>query len=199
MDLVKTATADVIFSDEWVREYEAEIGKLSVLIGSKPRATAYANYLLDNFYRGRKEAREFCDLYAQKPSFRKATPYLILLAHGATIDGIENNDGTVEYGHDWYFEDGGVGESVQCWIDEDWDGRYGTIVLGCCNDNPYTPTSQKSLLWVPDRKVYPSGIGDNEFQFDLIRPKKGVMSPEDIEDELAKLKKSLAKQQKRTA
>lgn len=189
MKILRSDQADLFVDGDILRERGVDEGNARYEVEKR----------LGQAFHGNPEFREYCDLFAQRPGFRRrdAKPYAILFTHAANPDGyIALEDGEIEHINELFYKDGEQGESVQEWIDAH-DGKYGTLVFLACNGLIDTPSSRRSLLWVPAGEVIVSEFNRGNYSYDLIHPNKkiGLITSYIIEHELAKLKESSEKSQ----
>lgn len=126
-------------------------------------------------FKERGKFRQYCELFSEINGLK---PYGILNAHGISRE------------KQWVYQDNNKFFPVQNWIKAQ-DGNYGTLVLYVCNPGVHTPTSKKSLLWVPAGNVKLIGDAVRDFHFDLIDPEKGMIDSYTIDSDLEALEKSL--------
>ena len=130
---MRTYTIDdvVLFcSEDIAREYEndKDIGEFDPVI--------HVRNCLDTFFSDPK-IKELAELYSK---INKLRGMAILSAHG----GCDYNYNRRKWKKWVYYDDKKI-FSVQGWINK-WDGRYGTLILHCCNPEHLEIYSRKSSV-----------------------------------------------------
>ena len=156
-------------ADLFISREEAEDNK----VRNQSDAEKFIDEKIDQFFYGKETFREYCELYAK---LERLKPYAILATHGSTNG-------------EWIYFDGDNERSVQRWINLR-DGNYGSLLIYACNPGIHTPSSKKTLLWVPDSDVILSKICRGGYTFDLITPTKGIINSYSIDYEFEQLRLS---------
>ena len=141
----------------------------------------YFDYLIStistNFLERESKYKELIDLYSKKNNLsRKA----ILAAHGDSIIS------------KWYYTDGIYVSQVQNWINQ-MDGKYGVLILYCCNPGSHEIYSKKSPV-LANNSTYSElrqDLGDGKVE--LYIPKIGYIDSYTMDSELKQMKKSILK------
>ena len=157
---------DIFYSDEMERESELE---------EELDFRAIIDSTLDSFLKFNKKIGELAMLYSEKQGLERIA---ILSAHG-------------DYDYEkrrWTYRDNEKDFSVQRWINKN-DGKYGILILHCCNVLSKEIRSKKSAV-IAYNYIY-SGFrqANYEGQTEIYLPKKGYIDSYVIDNEIEKLKK----------
>jgi len=125
------------------------------------------------FFANKPEFLKYCEVYAET---KRLKPFAVLDAHGDDFDGV------------WKYIEGRRAFPVQSWIDRQ-DGKYGTLLIACCNPRTSLPKSRKSLVWFSngDTILGEETRHESPFNFELYHPgEKKILDVYQVEDLLTK-------------
>ena len=169
LELLKYTYQDIDFfyTDEIKRDFELN-------------NEMYFDYLiesiLNNFVKRDEKYKKLIDLHSKKNNLsRKA----VLAAHGDNIIS------------KWYYTNGIYASQVQNWINQ-MDGKYGVLILYCCNPGSHEIYSKKSAV-LANNSTYSElrqDLGDGKVE--LYIPKLGYIDSYTIDSEVKQMKKSVA-------
>ncbi len=161
-------------SEDMAREYEEDedIGEFDPEI--------HIDTCLDSFLKKNPKIKKLAELHSR---INKLKGKIILSAHGGC-------DYTYYDKKKWTYFDNKKEFSIQGWVNK-WDGRYGTLILHCCNPEHLEIYSKKSAV-VCYNHIY-SGIKQArcEGQVEIYIPKLEYVDSYIIDNEIEKMRKML--------
>jgi len=170
---VELGEENLDFLEDIDEEFEA--GRIDHSLFEDQFFEDYAKGVFNNFFPHLHGLRDECDSYAKK---KKLSPYIVLDAHGDHKNG------------KWDFYDDDKNYSVQRWINKQ-DGKYGSILIACCNADAVIPRSKESIIIFSNGSTIDNRTGSDLplYNFEVILPgQKEPINGYSLEDDFKQLK-----------